>query len=122
MPEWRQVPAITNSVLWDNLPGEIEGPVANVTYSDIKGGYPGTGDYHVTAASPCIDAGADAGVYYDIDGEGRPQFTGFDMGSDEYANWRTYIFHSRQMANPCHHLLHSVGPRTAALTMHLPWT
>ena len=42
-------------------------------------------DYHLTEASPCVDAGADAGVYDDIDGDMRPQGMGYDMGSDEVA-------------------------------------
>lgn len=51
------------------------------------------GDYHLTPYSPCIDAGTDAGVYDDIDGDVRPfdvptigkDGTGdeFDMGADE---------------------------------------
>jgi len=42
-------------------------------------------DYHLTEASPCVDTGADAGVYDDIDGDMRPQGMGYDMGSDEVA-------------------------------------
>jgi hypothetical protein len=41
-------------------------------------------DCHLTSDSPCIDAGADAGVSADIDGDARPQLAGYDMGSDEY--------------------------------------
>jgi len=43
------------------------------------------GDYHLTAVSPCMDSGTDAGVTSDLDGDARPIFMGFDMGSDEYA-------------------------------------
>ena len=39
---------------------------------------------HLTDGSPCIDAGTDAGIFIDIDGETRPQ-DGFDMGADEYS-------------------------------------
>ena len=42
------------------------------------------GTYHLTASSPCIDAGTDAGVYTDMDGDSRPQGSGFDIGADEY--------------------------------------
>jgi len=42
------------------------------------------GTYHLTSSSPCIDAGTDAGVYTDMDGDSRPQGSGFDIGADEY--------------------------------------
>lgn len=63
---------ITNSILWGDAVGEIfdEGDEVEVTYSDVQGGFPGTGnkdvnpqfagpgDYHLTASSvECIDAG-----------------------------------------------------------------
>ena len=96
-------PTITNCILWGNdahvgpeihLSSGPEDPV--VTYSDVQGGWPGEGnidsdplfigggDYHLTVGSPCIDAGTDAGIYMDIDGDERPQGAGIDMGSDEY--------------------------------------
>lgn len=44
----------------------------------------GDGDYHLTASSPCVDAGtAFEAPDYDIDGDSRPQGNGYDMGSDE---------------------------------------
>ena len=44
---------------------------------------PNAGDYHIGIASAAIDQGADTGVYYDIDGEPRPQGNGYDLGADE---------------------------------------
>ena len=51
------------------------------------------GDYHLLPHSPCIDAGADAGVYTDIEGNVRPfdfpevenngELPDFDMGAYE---------------------------------------
>ena len=92
---------VTNCILWGN--DAHVGPEINlssgsvvVTYSDVQGGWPGEGnidsdplfigggDYHLTVGSPCIDAGTDAGIYMDIDGDERPQGAGIDMGSDEY--------------------------------------
>ncbi len=68
-------PVVRNNIFWDNS-GTSEvffaGPVAaNVTYSDVQGGFPGTGNinldplfvdaglanFHLSPGSPCIDAG-----------------------------------------------------------------
>jgi parallel beta-helix repeat protein len=83
-------PTITNCIIWDN-----EGEIYNVlpaspvvTYCDVKGGYVGvgninstplfvdaaTGDFHLTAGSPCIDTG-DPASPLDADG------TRADMGA-----------------------------------------
>ncbi len=41
------------------------------------------GDYHLTANSAAIDVGADAGVYVDLDGNGRPRGSSYDAGAYE---------------------------------------
>ena len=86
--------SITNCILWGNLDLEISG-LADISYSNIEGGWSGPGnidldpefaaadDYHLTLFSPCIDAGSDAGIHNDFDGEPRPLGMGFDMGFDE---------------------------------------
>jgi hypothetical protein len=39
--------------------------------------------YHLTGSSAAIDAGVNAGVSADIDGDPRPLSGGYDIGSDE---------------------------------------
>jgi hypothetical protein len=103
-------PTLSNCILWRNSPnqiGDYEGlPV--VTYSDVQGGYPGegnidadplfvdqgTGDFHLGACSPGIDAGDNLAPdlpEYDfegddriLDGNGDGTATA-DMGVDEVA-------------------------------------
>jgi parallel beta-helix repeat protein len=45
---------------------------------------PDAGDYHIAHNSAAIDAGVDAGIMVDIDGEYRPMGTGYDIGADEF--------------------------------------
>ena len=42
-------------------------------------------DLQLTASSPAVDAGVDAGVADDIEGTARPAGSGFDMGAFEYS-------------------------------------
>jgi hypothetical protein len=109
-------PVVTNTILWNNTgPEIIVGTASNpiVTYCDVDGGWPGTGninvnplfvdqaggDYHLKATSPCIDAGSNMATAlpeYDLEDDPRrfdvplvPD-TGFgqaplvDMGADEF--------------------------------------
>jgi predicted outer membrane repeat protein len=80
---------LTNCILWDggNEIWNNDGSTITITYSNIKGGYPGQGninvdplfvdadndDYHLLPASPCIDAGDNTAVppdSVDLDGDG----------------------------------------------------
>ncbi len=94
---------ITNTILWDNFAG-VGGPEIygnpDVTYSDVKGGWPGTGnisdgprfagptngDYHITWNSPCKNAGDNSVVteLHDFEGDPRIALGAVDMGADEY--------------------------------------
>jgi parallel beta-helix repeat protein len=102
-------PIVTNSILWGDSPDEIYNVSAtpSVTYSDIQGGYAGTGnidadplfvdpdgpdniagneddDLHLKSGSPCIDTGTPSGApATDLEGNSRPQGAGYDMGAYE---------------------------------------
>jgi hypothetical protein len=109
---------VTNCILWNDTPGEIynDNSTPTVTYCCVQGGYSGTGnidedpcfldplndDYHLTYASPCIDAGDNYAPYlpatdfegdpriFPSDGKGMcllgspPPVAFVDMGADEY--------------------------------------
>ena len=94
-PSW---PIITNSIIWGNTYPEVGTDPANVSFCDIdQAGYEGIngnirqdpmfvggGDYHLTADSPCIDAGKVEGAPLDdFEGDTRPQGYGIDIGADE---------------------------------------
>lgn len=97
-------PVVTNCILWNNSDEQIylepdlgQNPV---TYSNIQGGLPGTGnidkdplfafddDYHIIPGSPCIDAGdpnfIPASNETDLDGNSRLSGDSVDMGAYEY--------------------------------------
>jgi hypothetical protein len=64
----------------------------------------GSGDYHLTATSPVIDAGiANGAPVVDYDGNSRPQGNGFDIGAYEYivlTNTPTPTFTPTPSASP----------------------
>jgi hypothetical protein len=96
---------VTNCILWGNSPDEIYddgGSSTTVTYSDVLGGYSGTGNIdanplfvnagadnlHLRACSLCVDAGDNNSVppdSSDLDGDGNTtEPIPFDLGG----NWR----------------------------------
>lgn len=111
---WSGHMTITNSIFWNNafnLQGDPPCPTCfTVTYSDIEGGWSGTGnldadplfagggDYHLQAGSPAVDAGTNASAPdHDLDGEPRPQdgdgdgAAVVDMGVYELGLYKIYI-------------------------------
>lgn len=130
-------PVITNAIVWDN--SAFVGPEIHVdglgepdvTYSDIKGGWPGTGnidadplfadaaggDYHITVLSPCLDGGSNSVVTQSVDFEGDPRIAlglGVDMGADEY--W-FHLYHSGPVIPGSSIDLKVVGWPTAPVTL-----
>ena len=102
-------PTVTNCILWEDNGGEIvdDNSLPLVTFSDIEGGYPGTGNInedplfadapsgnlHLSAGSPCIDTGDNGAPLLPatdfegddriIDGDGDDTAI-VDMGADEF--------------------------------------
>jgi predicted outer membrane repeat protein len=52
---------------------------------------PAADNYHLSSTSAAIDAGTDAGVTYDYDGDPRPFGAGFDIGFDEAASTKLFL-------------------------------
>ncbi len=93
-----------NNLVWGNATDYVNEASASAT--DISADPlfldAGEGDYHLSAASPAIDAGVDPDIYAltDFDGEGRPQGAGYDIGYDEFAISAVELVISEVMANP----------------------
>jgi parallel beta-helix repeat protein len=94
---------VANCIVWGNAPTQIDGigPVPEVTYSDVQGGFAGQGnvdvdplfvdqaggDLHLLAASPCRGAGSPSAKQVpSIDLEEDPRATpnAIDIGADEF--------------------------------------
>jgi len=80
--------ATLDSTLWETgLDKTVGGPgtfrVSGSHEGDPAFVDPGGGDYHIGLASAAIDQGVDAGVDDDVDGQPRPQGSGYDIGADE---------------------------------------
>jgi uncharacterized repeat protein (TIGR01451 family) len=79
--------AILEGTLWYANGLDAGGAGTIVSSADVYGdpafADPASWDYHLTASSAAIDAGVDAGITTDFEGQGRPQGDGFDLGYDE---------------------------------------
>ncbi len=60
---------------------------------------PDAGDYHIRPESAAIDAGVDAGVAEDIDGNSRPLDAGYDIGADEFTDLKAE-FNALPLSSP----------------------
>ena len=72
-----------------DLPGALEPGPHDIQANPLLA-HPAGDDYHVRASSPCVDAGTDAGVATDIDGDTRPMGAGYDIGADEI-RWHVFL-------------------------------
>jgi|GEM_PF-2400689 len=84
---------VKNTISWNTYPGSEIAGIPNISYSDIKGGWTGTGnididplfvaidDFHLQPNSPCIDTGTLIGApLFDIEGKPRPIGMNIDLG------------------------------------------
>lgn len=120
-------PKINNSIIWNNISAtgrdEIDpgGPqhhsTVTISYCDIKGGYPGTGnintdpcfvdtdanDFHLLPGSQCINSGDPNYVLVlepnetDLDFESRIMGGRIDIGADEFYSDISYIWLIREI-------------------------
>ncbi|HUV27430.1 MAG TPA: choice-of-anchor Q domain-containing protein [Anaerolineales bacterium] len=105
---WSGSLTMTNSIMYNNafnLQGDPPCPTCfTVTYSNMQGGYPGTGnidadpmfvdaasqDYHLQSFSPSWNSGTAAGAP-SADIEGTPRDASPDMGAYEWAGYLNYL-------------------------------
>ena len=82
--------ATLNTTLWYANGTNYGG---NVNHTNGHSGNPAfnTDGYHLTSGSAAIDQGVDAGVSTDIDGDARPQGSGYDIGADEFTLRYIYL-------------------------------
>lgn len=71
-----------HTLFWHNTGDGIRG--TNPVDGDPAFVNPDAGDYHIGPTSAAIDAGVDAGVTTDIDGDSRPIGARVDIGADEF--------------------------------------
>ena len=102
-----------NSIVWGNSIANAGTGTVSISYSDIQGGYAGTGnldedpllvdpvgqDYHLRLGSPCIDAGNPTGAPAD-DLDGLLRDAAPDMGAYEWPGVRLFLSFIRKAVSP----------------------
>lgn len=132
-------PVITNTIFWDDLAAaspEIEILSGNplITYCDVEGGWPGTGnidydpvffnpdesDFHLIYQSPCRNAGSNTAAQlsaFDFEGDPRVADDTADIGADEF---HLHIYYQGDVLPGGELLIITVGtPYTAPVTLCL---
>jgi len=82
-----------NTLFYAHSEGDIGGDGTIINSNPITGQNPLLdADYHLLKGSPAIDAGIPLSwVTADIDGDPRPDGTGYDIGADEFQRWHIYL-------------------------------
>ena len=80
---------IDHTLLWGNAADPLTG--TNALAQDPRFIDSVAGDYHLRADSPAVNAGVDAGVTVDWEGDARPQGSAPDAGADEVREGRLYL-------------------------------
>jgi hypothetical protein len=75
---------LRSTLFYANTSGDTGGPGRITNTAALTGQDPLLNvNYHLSSGSPAIDAGVNAGVTTDIDGDPRPTGAGYDIGADE---------------------------------------
>ena len=74
-----------------NLHQTVSGSPTFIANNPLTGDPKLSDSYHLQSGSAAIDAGVDAGVTTDIDGDARPQGSAPDIGADEFTEYNIYL-------------------------------
>ena len=81
---------VDHNLLWGNAIDPITG--TNAITQDPRFVDPAARDYHLKIDSPAVDAGIEAGVATDWEGDMRPQGAAPDIGADEVRQMQSYVY------------------------------
>ena len=112
-------PVCSYNDVWGNAP-DYSGVTPGIGSISKDPKFVGGGNYHLSSSSPCIDAGTNAGVYTDMDGEKRPMGQGFDMGADEYYVPQVFANAVAAFWPVAHYRLRQVNTCLECITENLP--
>ena len=107
---------LMNCILWNDIPSEImnAGGTTTITYSDVQGGYSGTGNINanplflnaaggdfrfVSSGSPCVDTGDNSVVTEPNDLAGSPRIVDGDWNGTATVDMGAYELQSRHIHN-----------------------